>query len=253
MKKLLAMILFLTSVCSLPSRSQCIDRDKIKPGGDDYGADYVGACPRYDFAYHGDSSNNWNVFGKPIEIKDAPQGVFSIKKRVDEAIKRFSGDEFFSYLKFTSVEIAYPGRLSLFKEKGNRYVSITRYDHRAKYVFHYAFTADTLAIYNISLTVNTYGKIISSFMFPPKKWYHPIDRSITYCELFDIARKAQPDIEPIEEISLEFDTKSQRFLWLISQSVDHSHEGNQFINQVFIDAADLAKVQTSKTEVSVIY
>ena len=251
--KHLVFILFLISVCCLNVFSQCIDREKIKAGGDYGFTKYNWLCPAYSFADSGDTSKKWNVLGDPINIQLAPQGTLTIKKHVEDAIKKYSGNDFYSNLKFNSVEIFYPERLRLFKRAGRQEVTLRNYDHKTKYFFYYQFSPDTSASYLIGIAVNKYGKILSPFMFPPKKWYHPIDKSYTYCKLIDIARKAQPNINPIGSIELMLDTKSQRFLWLISQELVNSNEGLNYINQVTIDAANMSKVRIIKSEEIVTY
>jgi len=251
--KRLSIILLLVCICGLNALSQCIDSKKIVYGGY-YGlTNYNWLCPSYAFNYSGDTSKHWNFLNDPIDIKQAPAGTLPVKRKVEEAIRKFSGNEFYSNIKFNSVDIFYPKRLRLFKRAGRPDVSLKNYDHRTKYFFYYQYSPDTSASYLIGIAVTKDGKIISPFMFPPKKWYHPIDKSYTYCKLIDIARKIQPKIDPIESIKLMFDTKSQRFLWLITQELVNSHEGINYLNQVTIDAADMSQVQTIKTEESIVY
>ncbi|MEN0052649.1 MAG: hypothetical protein AAGC65_03230 [Mucilaginibacter sp.] len=235
---------------SVLAYSQCIDRGKIKYGGNYYSTDYIRLCPTYAFATNGDTSKNWNVLTDPIDIKQAPAKALAYKRNVDIAILKYSGDKFYSKLNFHSLEVVYPQRLNWFKKQGRQDVTLKYY--KAKYFFFYQFKPDSIASFLIGIAVNKEGKIISPFVFPSKKNYAPIDTSFTYCKLLEIARSKQRDIDPVQELSLEFDTKSQRFLWLISQSVVDTKEGDNFFNQVMIDAADLSKVQTAKTYATIV-
>jgi hypothetical protein len=231
--------------------SQCIEKKQIKYGGDYGFVNYIHLCPTYAFAFGGDTSKKWNVLNDPIDIKQAPSNALIFKKKVELAIKNFSGNDFYSNLKFQSVDVVYPERLKLFRTEGRQGVTLKYY--KAKYFYYYQFKPDTSAAYLIGIAVDKNGKILSPFVFPAKKNYKSVDKDFTYCKLIQIAKSKQKDIDPIESISLEFDTKSQRFLWLISQAVVKPHEGTNSINQVTIDAANLSIIEVIKSQVHIVF
>lgn len=231
--------------------SQCIEKKQIKYGGDYRFVDYIHLCPTYAFAFGGDTSKKWNVLNDPIDIKQAPSNALIFKKKVELAIKNFSGDDFYSNLKFQSVDIVYPERLKLFRTEGRQDVTLKYY--KAKYFYYYQFKPDTSAAYLIGIAVDKNGKILSPFVFPAKKDYKPVDKDFTYCKLIRIAKSKQRDLDRVESISLEFNTKSKRFLWLISQAIVNSHEGVNYINQVTIDAADPSMIKVIKSQIDIVF
>ena len=231
--------------------TQCIDREKITYGGDWHFVNYIHRCPTYNFAFGGDTSKNWNVLDDPIDIMLAPAKVLILKKYVDNKIKEFAGDKFYSKVSFNSVEVVYADKLKAFIDSGRQDVTL-KYC-KAKYFLYYEFKPDTIATFHIGIALDNSGKIISNFNFPSKDNYKAIDTNYSYCKLIDIARKVQPNIDPIKQISVEYDTKLKRFYWLISQDIVNSKEGTNYFNQVYIDAADLSKVTTSKASVRIVY
>lgn len=245
--------LFILTLCTtqFTAFSQCIDREKITYGGDWGFVDFIHRCPTYNFTFGGDTSKNWNVLDDPIDIMQAPAKVLIFKKYVDNKIKEFAGDKFYSKVTFNSVEVVYADRLKAFIDSGRQDVTL-KYC-KAKYFFYYEFKPDTIATFHIGIALDNAGKIISKFNFPSKDNYKTIDTNYSYCKLIDIARKVQPNIDPIKQINVEFDTKTKRFYWLISQDIVNSKEGVNYFNQVYIDAADLSKTKTSKASVSIIY
>lgn len=233
------------------ARTQCIDREKITYGGDWGFVDFVHACPTYNFTFGGDTSKNWNVLNDPIDIMQAPAKVLTLKKYVDNKIKEFAGDKFYSKVTFNSVEVVYGDKRQAFKDSGRQ--DLTLKYCKAKYFFYYEFKPDTFATFHLGIALDKNGKIISKFNFPSKDDYKTIDTSYSYCKLIDKARKVQPNIDPIKQISFEFGSKTKRFYWLILQDIINSKEGINYFNQVLIDAADLSMTKTSKGSVSIIY
>src|SRR4029078_7440668 len=100
-------LLFILLFEQLHSYSQCIGKEKITYGGN-WHSGYVDVCPTYDFAFNGDTSKNWNVLGDPIDIMQVEKEVLPVKHFVEQQIINYSGELFFSKVKFNSVEIAYP-------------------------------------------------------------------------------------------------------------------------------------------------
>ncbi len=231
--------------------SKCIGTDKIKWGGGYGDTEYIWNCPTYSFAYGGDTSKNWNALNNAIDIKQAPQKVIELKNKIDHIIRAYAGSSFYALVEFISVDVVYPDRLQALTDSGR--TGLTLEHCKAKYLFNYQFGPDTAKTYIFSVAVNKYGKIISPFPFPPKRYYKPVDKTFTYCRLIAIARKVQKKIDPIDEISLQYNKKSKRFYWLVAQAIPDDHEGLVHNNEVMIDAADLSKVKKTQGEADVIY
>jgi hypothetical protein len=238
-------------VTCLTTFGQCIDREKIAYGGDWGFVNFIHRCPTYNFAFGGDTSKNWNVLTDPIDILQAPKEVLSLKQKVESKIREFAGQDFCSKLNFNSIEVVYPEMLQTFRDNGRQDVTL-KYC-KARYFFYYEFKPDTLATYHIGIALDNKGNIISKFNFPSKEDYQAIDTSFSYCRIVDIARRTQKGIDPIKEVKLEFDDKTKRFYWLVTQALVDTKQGLNYFHQVFIDAADLSKVKTSKGSVSVVY
>jgi hypothetical protein len=248
MKYFLFCLLILLSV-QVSAFAQCNDKPKIEFGGDFGFVDYMFNCPSYSFAYNGDTSKNWGVLNNHIDIRQAPTKVLVYKKMVEKTIKSYAGDKFFSDLKFYDVDVNYPEKFQAFKDSG-RTDMLHKYS-KAKYFYYYRFGPNDTASYLIGVAVNKNGKIISPFTFPSKKYYRPIDKAFTYCKLIDIARKTQKDIDPIEDIRLEYDSQHGRFYWLISRKLVNETEGTNYIHQVEINAANLADAKAVESQVLV--
>jgi hypothetical protein len=230
--------------------SQCIDKEKIKYGGDWAGTEYIHLCPTYSFAFGGDTSTRWNVLD-PVDISLAPKTLMPIKHKVEMAIKKFAGNEFYSKIKFYEVEIVFENKLKALLDSGMEGISMK--NCKAKYYFSYYFTPDSLTSYHIGIAVNKSEAIISPFLFPSKREYLPIDKTFSYCKILEIARKVQKDIDPIEEIQFQFDSKSKRFYWLVIEQIKNQKEGLNYLNEVEIDAADLTKTKLIKAKVEIVY
>ena len=227
----------------LTAASQCIDKDKITYGGDWDFVPYVFHCPTYRFQYGGDTSSIWSILDF-IDIKKIEPLILPLKNKIEEKVKSYSGDNFFEKVKFSSVEIVYSDSLQKMLDSGR--VDVEKANCKAKYYFYYEFMPDSVSAWQFGIAVDKKGKIISPFTIPKKSDYIPIDTIIDYCELIGIARAKQPNIDPIKEIKLEFDSKEKRFYWLISQEIVNIKEGRNEFNQVAIDAADKSKVITFK-------
>lgn len=235
---------------ALTTFSQCLDRGKIDWSEDGLFFDYGYLTPSYSFAFKGDTSKKWNTQFEAIDIRQAPANALKFKIKVDKAIKEFAGNKFYQNLKFNDVSVCYPERLKLFIDSGAQ-VSLKHY--KTKYTYSYTFEPDSLTGYNIIVAVDRFGKIITPFIFPSKRFYKPIDRSFTYCKLIQIARKAQKNLDSIDRVTFEYNKKTKKFYWLISQALVNEHEGANDVNVVYIDAADLKKVRVVKSKVFVTY
>jgi hypothetical protein len=246
-----SLFILIFCVTRLTVFSQCIDREKITYGGDWGFVDFIHRYPTYNFTFGGDTSKNWNVLDDPIDIVQAPAKVLSLKKVVDNKIKEFAGEKFYSKVTFNSVEVVYADRLKAFIDSGRQDVTL-KYC-KAKYFFYYEFKPDTIATFHIGIALDKNGNILSEFNFPTKNNYKSIDTTFTYCKLVEVARQVQRNIDPIKEIKLEYNSKTKRFYWLISQGLVNEKEGLNYFNQVYIDANNLTKATTSKASVSVIY
>jgi hypothetical protein len=246
-----ALLAIFLAIIQVSSIAQCIDRAKITYGGDWGFVEYIHRCPTYNFAYGGDTSKNWNVLGDPIEINQAPKEVLGIKQKVEKEMRSFSGEAFYSRVKFNSVEIVYPDMLQPFMDSGRQDVTLEYC--KAKYFFYYEFLPDSLASYHIGVGVDNRGKILNRFNFPAKQFNKSIDTTYTYCSLISLARALQPNIEPIKDIKLEYDKSTKRFYWLISQEVVDLKEGWNYFHQVLIDANDHSQAKEGVGRVSVVF
>jgi hypothetical protein len=237
------LILVLIGSTPFLGNSQCIDREKITYGGDWDFVPYIFHCPTYGFEYGGDTSSVWSILD-PMDLKKIETWFLSIKNNVDRKVREYSGDKFFQRVKFNSVEIVYPDSLQKMLDAGR--VDVEKRNCKAKYYFYYEFLPDTISTWHFGIAVDKQGKIISAFTFPKASEYIPVDTNINYCELINIARKKEPNIDPIKEIKLEYDPKVKRFYWLISQEIQSVKEGRNEFNQIAIDAADKSKVNAFK-------
>lgn len=231
--------------------AQCINRKKINWSDDGLFYNYGYLCPAYFFSFGGDTSKKWNIGFENIDIQQAPANALKFKQKVDQAIKDYAGKDFFKTLKFNNVEVSYPERLKFFKDSGAVLVTLAHY--KCSYTYNYSFEPDSLTGYNICIGVTSSGQIITPFIFPSKRFYKPINKSFTYCQLIEIAKKAQKNIEPIDRISFNYDKKKKLFYWTISQEVVSVHEGSNNINEVIIDAANFNKVLTKRSTVLVAF
>lgn len=232
-------ILFLLIHTTSTLFSQCIDRGKVKYSVDYGFVEYIHCCPTYNFAFDGDTSKFWNVLGDPIDITQSPEEIIPLKQKIEEQVKAYCGDFFFKDLKFSSVAVVYKDKLKEFRNSGRQGVTL-KYC-KAKYFFYYEFKPNTLATYLIGIAVDKKGIIISKFNFPSKNDFKEIDINISNCKLVEIARKIQPQIDPIREISFEYNEIEKRFYWLVSQEIQRIKEGKNSFKQVIIDASDLTK------------
>ncbi len=245
-----SVITSLLNLTTLTASSQCIERKNIGWSEDRLFLDYGFLCPSYNFALKGDTSKNWNTHFANIDIRLAPPEVLKFKSKVDRAIKKFAGSKFCQNLEFESVQVCYPEQLKLFRDNG---ADVSLENFKSRYTFSYSFQPDTITGYNITVAVSKYGKIITPFIFPSEHFYKPIDKSFTYCKLIEIAKKAQKNIDSVGNISFEYDKKKMKFYWHISQALVNEHEGANDIYVVDIDAADLKKITTYKSQVFVTF
>jgi len=246
MKKLAIAILFIcgsgTGFC------QCIDQLKIGFGGHWEQADYQSKCPVYNFSYNGDTSKRWSSTIN-IDINQLGKEFWQVKASLERKIKNYAGGKFFSRLSFCSVNVVYPERMSQFKKEGNTWATM-KYC-RSKYYFFYHFVFDNNICYNIGFAVNKNGDVLSKFNFPSKDQYAAIDEKFNICKAIETARKINKKIDPISKVMVDYDEKSHRFYWLLSQEILNLKEGENDVNQVYIEASDpkIAKAQIGKANI----
>jgi hypothetical protein len=238
--KFLVVVLILLSFTSY---AQCIEKEKIMWGGNYI----IPFCPAYQFTFDGDTSKHWSILD-PMHISQVKDLITPVKNSVEQEVKNYAGESFFSRVEFQSVDIVYPDSIEKFK---SRQPQVDWEKCKAKYYFYYKFFPDSIASYNIGIAVNEQGKIISQFKFPAKQDYVPIDTSLTVCRVVDIAMKANKDIVPIEEVKFDYDPKTKRFYWVISQEILNVREGENKYNQVIVDAANpkIVRTQVGKSHV----
>ncbi|MCC3157088.1 hypothetical protein LJ737_07550 [Hymenobacter sp. 15J16-1T3B] len=229
--------------------SKCIDEEKVKYGGDFNSYDYTYFCPTYHFAYDGDTAKSWSILN-PIDIHQVSNTVFPIKNRIEKQIQAYAGQSFFSHLEFSSVDVVYPDSIRKFDNRGPA-VDMSRC--KSKYYFFYVFKADTEAVYNIGIAADEQGNILSPFNFPAEADYKPIDSTLTVCRVLEIAKKANRKINPVAEVQFEYNHKSKRFYWLVSQEIIDSHEGINKFNQVEIDASDPTNIKKQVSQARIVY
>lgn len=230
---------------------QCINNVIVKYGGEYDSYKYIFGCPSYTFAIHGDTSKNWGVLNDPIDIKQAPAKALVFKRSVENAVRKYAGESFFSNIKFIDVQVVFPDSLNEFKGRSD----VTKTKCLATYFYHYQFKPDSVAFYLIGIAVDSNGKILSRFEFPSKKDYKPINRRFSYCTLIETAKRIQKGIDPIQEIQFNYNQQTKSFYWLISRGLvtKETHEGVNYIKQVVIDAADLSKAKAVTGEANIIY
>jgi hypothetical protein len=221
--------------------AQCIERKKISYGSEYGFVDFIHLCPTYNFSYDGDKSTDWNLLSDPIDIRQAPKEVLIFKEQIENEIRNYSGNDLYSKLVFKSVEVVYEDKLGAFIERGRQ--NLTLEYCKAKYFYYYELELDNISTYLIGVTLDKKGKRISDYHFPNKSNYVPIDTNYDYCKLIEIAKKSQPQIEPIRDIKLDYDEESKSFFWQITQEIVNIKEGKNNFNQVIIDASDLNKTK----------
>jgi hypothetical protein len=225
--------------------SQCTELDKVKYGGNWTDGDLY-YCPAYTFSFDGSVSTKWSILNDPIDIKQIGTYIFPIKDTVEKQIREYSGDIFFSRVKFHSVAIAYPDSIRKFAAKHPRPdIKSCKY----KYFFYYKFFGDNLACYNIGIAVDKNGKIISTLPFPKKTEYQPIDTTLNACRVLDIARKVNININPISEIIFDYNPETRKFYWCISQALKDRKQGKNIYDIVIIDAANASQTEIKKREI----
>lgn len=239
MKHLLTLLLGFTVTAGF---SQCIDEQKVKYGGDFGHYEYIYFCPSYDFAYGGDTSKKWSILN-PIDIRQVASTVVPVKEAVEQQIRAYAGDAFFSNLTFSSIQVVYLDSLAQFKGRGPA-VDMTRC--KGKYFLTYYFRGDSKAAYCIGVAVDEQGNILSPFSFPSKQDYKPIDTTLTVCEVLSKARKFNRKLGEIQEVRFDYNPTSKRFYWLVAQEVKKpKREENTFI-EVVIDAAEPARINAQE-------
>lgn len=181
----------------------------------------------------------------------APKEVFVFKTQIENEIKNYSGDALLTKLVFKSVEVVYKDKLKTFKEKGRQ--NLTLEFCKAKYFYYYELELDSISTYLIGVALDNKGKRLSEYHLPNKSNYVPINTNYDYCKLIEIAKKAQPSIEPIRDIKLDYDEESKRFYWQITQEIVNRKEGINYFNQVIIDASDFSKTKNKIGNVNIVY
>jgi hypothetical protein len=249
-RTLVATVVILFFVRILTS-AQCNDKPKIAFGGDYGFVNYMFNCPSYSFAYNGDTSKNWGVLNNHIDICQAPAKVLIYKERIEKVINNYAGSRFFSKLRFYDVDVNYPEKFKAFKDSG-RSDMIHKYS-RAKYFYYYRFGLNDTASYLIGIAVNKRGQIINHFSFHSKKYYKPIDGTVTYCKLLEIARRTQKNIDPIEDIRLEYDRHKKEYYWCITRKLVDPKEGVNKVYSVEINAANLNDAKAVESKAWIIF
>ena len=238
MKSAICLMLFL--FISLNMHSQCAGEEKLTYGGDWVGIDYVFRCPSYSFAFNGNTSKQWNILNNKIDIYQIKDEIFPVKAKVETQILNYAGKKFFNDLNFVSVEVVFPDSIEKFSHRVP-YVIMDKC--RVKYFFRYRFTPIENVHYHIGIAVNEQGEILNKFNFPAKKDYKKIDKTVSICDILEIAKKYAEQIYPIEKIKLHYSEKDKKFYWLITQGIKEYTEGVHYLNELLIDASNRKKVK----------
>jgi len=246
MRQLLLLIILLTTKTV---NAQCVDSDKVVISGDFGGHQYITFCPTYNFSFEGDTSKEWNILNNPIDINQV-SFLIDIKDRLELKIRNYSGDNFFSHLKFYSVEMSCPDSIKNFRNRGPKVVMDKC---KAKYFFYYYFIPTDGTKHCIGIALNEKEEIISQLNFPSKQEFKPIDTILTVCKVIEIAKQTNPQIEPIDKISFDFDNHSKEYYWAISQKIIKPVEGENEFNKVLINAADYTKTKRTKGKTFIQY
>ena len=241
------LVLLIISFASVAAQAQCINEDKIKYGGDFGSHNYTFFCPTYSFSYKGETSKKWGILN-PIDIRQVEATILPVKNKVEQKIREFAGESFFSRLEFYSVDIVYADSIAKFK---GRVPEAETAGCRGKYYFYYYFRADSKAAYCVGFAVDEKANIISPFNFPSKQDYKPIDTTLTVCKVIEQSKRYSKKITPIDKIEFEYDSKAKRFCWLITQKLVAPRAGLNTRHQMVIDAAEPAKVAIRKEQVHV--
>ncbi|WP_281616488.1 hypothetical protein [Flammeovirga sp. SubArs3] len=242
-------IILILLIFSLNSFSQCLEQNKISYGGNWNNYNYTYFCPIYTFSFGGDTSKTWNILN-PIDINKISSQILPIKKEVERQILSYSGKEFLQDLNFLSVEIVYPDSINKFSCRRPQY-NIDRC--KAKYFFYYNYSPIENANYHIGIALNDSLEIVNELILPSKKEFRQIDKELTICKLINLSKRYKNQIEPIEKIKFEYDVKTKRFVWILSQGLIDKKEGINKYNEMIINASDSEKIEFRVSNVIITY
>ena len=193
-------------------QSQCFNEKIIDFGGSFNFAEYSFKCPTYRFSENAKASTEWKILD-PNNIEKVSNIINPIRKKIEKEILEFSGNEFIKHLEFSSVSINYPDSISKFKGVPE----IKDKKCKAKYFFYYYFKPKRNVKYCIGIPVNEKGKRMSKFNFPSKSEFKKLDEKLDVCEVIRLAKVFEKNIDPIKEVSFEYDNENKVFYWLITQ------------------------------------
>jgi len=227
--------------------AQCPDEGKAWFGGDFGHHEFISFCPSYDFAEGGATATRWSILN-PIDIRQAAPAVLSMKQAVEQKIRAYAGESFFSRLSFSSVRVVYLDSIAQFSGFG---AGINLARCKCKYFLTYYFrpvsaATSPKAAYCVGIAVDEQGTILSPFTFPSEQDYQPVEPTLTVCEVIARARQFAPKLGPIAEVRFEYDSSSKRFYWLVEQEVTSPKRGENIFTQIVIDAANPAQVKAQK-------
>ena len=185
-----------------------------------------------------------------IDINQVGQIVFPIKELVEKEILNYSGQEFFSKVKFLSVQIVYPDSIEKFS---GRMPSCILDRCNAKFFFYYMFSPVENANYHIGIATNEKGEIINKFNFPTKKKYKPVDTTLNVCQVVEITKKYKEQIDSIKTISFDYNAKTKRFYWKVKEQLKNEKAGANKYQELIIDAFDPSKVEIRERKLMIMY
>jgi len=164
------------------------------------------------------------------------------KKMVEDTMLHYAGKTFLR--RFVSLQMPEPDSLQP-RIPG---CDDKTYCDKCYITYHYAITENSMFTFHVSIGQN--DKIISAFNFPPKAKYKPTDSTFNYCRLIEIAKKADPGIEPIGKIEFKYDKKRQAFYWMLTQSwmqnITKTKPHYSIEHEVYVNAVNMRQVRVVK-------
>ncbi|MBW3517588.1 hypothetical protein [Flavobacterium sp. NKUCC04_CG] len=232
--KIIFIVLFFV-LGSFFTRAQC----KETISGDFQSKEYSSPCPVFNFSFDGINAKGWVYASKSLDISLVADEILPVKETLEQQLQAYVGDEFFSKMKFKSVDISNYDSIQKFS---GRYPPVDMYACKTKYFFYYYYYPNPQIKYCIGIALDDKKNIISSFNFPQKEHYLPEEAGLDYCKVMELVKKTGTKVEPIESVSFDFDPEKQKFFWWIKQKIVNPKEGENQRNEISIEAANSMQV-----------
>lgn len=228
--KFVFIVLFfsLGSFCVL---AQC----KETISGDFQSKEYSSPCPVFNFSFNGLAAKGWVYASKSLDINLVATEILPVKEQLERQLQEYVGDEFFSKMKFKSVDIS---NYDSIKKFSGRYPPVDMYACKTKYFFYYYYYPNPQIKYCIGIALDDKKNIISSFNFPKQEHYLPEEPGLDYCKVMELVNKSGVNVHPIESVSFDFNPENQKFFWWVKQKIVNPKEGENERNEISIEAAN---------------